>query len=230
MRRQTKQVLTAWIRVAATAAVVVIALGSGQCQAMADYMFEIFAYTGWLFSVLLGGIFVVGVYVLLDRGAFFCCHGLLSRRLQESSLDRDSGVYAAFIEAAREFRATSAEGVYSDDIVARARQTALRRKLDGQELDWGRSWLEFLGTVAPTVGFMGTLVGLIASFQELGMGGQLMNVLEGLALSMTTSLLGAIISLVFLSVAWTLGRARESFDARLEHLIAEAQQSDRLGV
>lgn len=229
MRRQSKQVLAAWIRVVAVAVVVVL-LARGQCRAVADYMFAIFAYTGWLFSALLGVIFAAGAYVLIDRTGFFLCHGLLSRRLQESSLDRGSGVYAAFLDAAREFRATSAEGVYSDDIVARARQTALRKALDGQEMDWGRSWLEFLGTVAPTVGFMGTLVGLIASFQELGMGGQLMDVLEGLALSMTTSLLGAIISLVFLSAAWMLGRSREAFDERLDHLIAEAQQSDRLGV
>lgn len=229
MRRQSKLVFAAWIRVFAVAAVIVL-LARCQCRVMADYMFAIFAYTGWLFSVLLGGIFIAGMYVLLDRGVFFCCHGLLSGQLQKSSLDHGSGVYAAFLDAAREFRATSAEGVYSDDIVARARQTALHRALDGQEIDWGRSWLEFLGTVAPTVGFMGTLVGLIDSFQELGMGGRLMDVLEGLALSMTTSLLGAIISLVFLSSAWMLGRAREAFDERLEHLIAEAQQSDRLGV
>jgi biopolymer transport protein ExbB/TolQ len=198
---------------------------------MADYLFEVFANTKWLFSILLGGTFAAGAYVLLDRAAFFLCHGLFSKRLLEQGpANGRGGVYAAFLEAAREFRASSAEGVYSDDIVARARQTALRRELDGQEIDWGRSWLEFLGTVAPTVGFTGTLVGLIASFQELGMGGQLMDVLEGLALSMTTSLLGAIISLVFLSAAWMLGRARESFDERLEHLIAAAQKSDRLGL
>ena len=84
--------------------------------------------------------------------------------------------------------------------------------------------------MAPSVGFLGTLVGLISAFQELGMGGKLVNVLEGLALSMTTSVLGVVISLVFLSVAWLLGRSREAFDERLDHLIADVQQSDRLGV
>ena len=231
MRQQSKQVIAAWIRVAAIAAIVIL-LARSQGHATADYMFAVFANTKWLFSVLLGGIFVAGAYVLFDRAGFFLCHGLFSKHLLEDRVsgrsDKDRNVYGVFLKEAREFRATSAEGVYSDDIIARARQMALHDGLDEQEIDCGRSWLEFLGTVAPTVGFMGTLVGLIDAFQELGMGGQLMDVLEGLALSMTTSLLGAIISLVFLSVAWMLGRAREAFDERLEHRIAEAQQSDRL--
>jgi biopolymer transport protein ExbB/TolQ len=194
----------------------------------ASYLFAVFAYTKWGFSMLLGGILVAGAYVLLDRSAFFLCHGMLSRRLAFGHPGADhTGVYAAFVREAREFRAMSAEGIYSDDIVARARQAALRSELDGQELDWGRSWLEFLGTVAPTVGFLGTLVGLIKSFQDLGLGGPLTDVLEGLALSMTTSLLGALISLVFLLGAWLLGRAREVFDQRLDNLIADKQSMDR---
>ncbi len=225
MNRQSKQLIGAWIKVAVIAAVVIV-LARYQHRAMADYLFAVFANTKWLFSILLGSIFAAGVCVLFDRVSFFLCHMLFSKRLLDRQSINGSGVYATFLEAAREFRATSAEGVYSDDIVARARQTALRLELDGQELDWGRSWLEFLGTVAPTVGFMGTLVGLIASFQELGLGGQIMDVLEGLALSMTTSLLGAMISIIFLSCAWMLGRTRERFDERLAHLIAEAQQGD----
>lgn len=198
---------------------------------MADYMFAVFANTGVVFSVLLGAVFVLGAYVVVDRIAFFVFHILLSRRLATNpQRDDRQNIFTVFLRVAREFRATSAEGVYSDEIVDRAREVALRDTVDGQEIDWGRSWLVFLGTTAPIVGFIGTLVGLIDSFRELGLGGELMDVLKGLALSMTTSLLGAIISVVFLSSAWILGQARQSFDARLYRLIATAQETDRLGV
>lgn len=228
--RQPRNCIWSWARFLIVAGIFVL-LVHAQGRATTDYLFAVVANTGKLFSFLLGGIFMAGMFVLLDRVAFFTFHTLCSRKLIRSgNPESEKGVYGAFIRAAREFRATSAEGVYSEDIVDRARQVALRDEADGQEFDRGRSWLEFLGTVAPTVGFMGTLVGLIASFQELGFGGQLMDVLEGLALSMTTSLLGAAISLIFLSSAWLLGRARESFDETLAHLIAEKQQEDRVMV
>ena len=69
------------------------------------------------------------------------------------------------------------------------------------------------------VGFVGTLVGLIESFRELGLGARLIGVLEGLAVAMTTSLLGVTISVIFLSAAWVLGKARQAFDAKLYWLI-----------
>jgi biopolymer transport protein ExbB/TolQ len=193
-------------------------------------MFRVFAYTGRTFSLLLGALFIAGSYVIIDRCAFFLCYGLLSGRLRHGPSDKGaSHIYAAFLKAAREFRATSAEGVYSDEIIDHAREVALRDAVDGQEIDWGRGWLEFLGTIAPAVGFMGTLVGLIASFTELRLGADLSVVLEGLALSMTTSLLGVMISVLFLSTAWILGRIRQRLDGTLYRLIANAQETDRLG-
>ena len=197
-----------------------------------DYLFGVFANTGSFFSLLLGGIFVAGMFVVFDRAIFCLFNAVLSRRMTHDGQKGDGhkNVFFAFLRAARELRATSAEGFYSDEIIDRARVVALRDTIDGQEIDWGRKWLEFLGTVAPTVGFMGTLVGLIKSFRELGFGGDLAGVLEGLALSMTTSLLGAIISVIFLTTAWFLGRMRQRFDADLNQIIATAQESDLTGV
>lgn len=195
-----------------------------------DYLFITIANTKAFFSFLLIGIFILGVYVIFDRYFFFLSHLLVTRKMfYGPTFDNiPQNIFKEFLSKAREFRAVSEEGIYTDEIMDHAREAAMTSCLDSQEIDWGRTWLEFLGVIAPTIGFMGTLVGLMASFQELGAGGRLAGVLHGLALSMTTSLLGAIISVIFLSSAWFLGRLRRSFDDRLNKIIAEAQQYDRI--
>jgi biopolymer transport protein ExbB/TolQ len=197
----------------------------------ADYLFLVLANTGRLFSFLLGGIFVAGAVVIVNRYFFFAIHLLWSRRLflyGDNNPDKDDSlnVFCVFRNKAREFRAISEEGVYTEDITDHARKTALSDSLNSQEIDWGRPWLEYLGTTAPTIGLIGTLVGLMNSFIELGSGGKLANVLKGLALSMTTSLIGAAISVIFLSCAWLLGRLRKSFDEQLEIISSDLQKGD----
>ena len=196
-----------------------------------DYLFIIFAASGLLFSLLLSAVFIAGVFVILDRTLFFGLHLLLSRRLSPSQQAKNhpGNVFALFLNCAREFRATSEEGVYSDEIIDRAREVALRDSVDSEEIDRGRAWLEFLGTIAPAIGFLGTLVGLVESFRQLGASGKLNDVLSGLSLSLTTSVLGAIISLLFLSSAWLLGYARQRFDRHLYATIAAAQHTDVTG-
>ena len=193
------------------------------------YLYITIANTGKIFSPLLISIFLAGMIVVFDRFFFFTSHILITKRLLYQS-DLDSmpvkNTYRVFRNIAKEIRAVSEEGIYSDDIIDHAREAAMAESLDSQEIDRGRTWLEFLGVIAPTVGFMGTLVGLIASFQKLGAGGELSGVLQGLGLSMTTSLLGAIISVIFLSTAWILGKLRRSFDERLCQIIASAQRTD----
>ncbi len=208
----------------------VIALLCVTGGSLVDYLFITIANTGVFFSFLLIGIFLAGAIVVFERLFFFTIHLLFTRRLQyspESSNLSETNVFLVFRNHAREFRAASEKGIYSNDLVDHAREAAMADCLDSQEIDRGRTWLEFLGVVAPTVGFMGTLVGLIASFQELGTGGELSSVLQSLGLSMTTSLLGAIISVLFLSSAWILGKLRRSFDDRLYKLIALSQRMDR---
>jgi len=200
------------------------------------YLFRIFLSIGSLFSYALVGIFLAGLFVIFDRFFFWLVYDLTAGRFysigaKEFTMGSEKpGVYAEFLRLAREFRATSEEGIYSDDIVDNARQEAVNKMLDGQEIDCGRAWLEFLGTIAPIIGFIGTLVGLIAAFHRLGESGELMAVLRALALAMTTSLLGALISVVFLSTAWLSGRLAQAVDAHIEKLIATAQELDRVQV
>ena len=173
------------------------------------------------FSVLLGALFVVGMFVIADRVFFFARYGWQLIRPEKALLtgsfaganvgvsDDDaaekpssSSVFRVFAEKALEFRLTSKELVYTLDITNHAQEEAVRQKLGGQVVNWGQSTLNLIGVTAPTLGFVGTLVGLIQSFRELGSGGEINNVISGLGLSMTTSLVGAIISVVFLTVVW----------------------------
>ena len=202
---------------------IIYSLGGGN---MTDYMFSVFANTGLFFSLLLGFIFLAGLYVIIDRTSFFIFYCLIAGRL--FSANKNKNIFDVFKKNAREFRVVSTEEVYTDEIIDHARNTAVKSMFDGQDVDWGRSFLDFLGSIAPTVGFMGTLVGLVESFQQLGLGGSLDQVLSGLALSMTTSLLGAIISVIFLTVSWLLGRYKQIFDNKLYEIIALAQQTDNV--
>lgn len=214
----------------ASAVIAFLLIWSREGNRFGDYMYVVFNHAGMGFSYGLSAIFIVGLYVIIDRLIFFVIHFTISGRMVRSfqpDCDTPTTTFSVFLRAARGFRASSAEGVYSDEIIDHAREVALRDTLDGQEVDRGRSLLEFLGATAPMVGFMGTLVGLIGAFRELGFGARLGGVLEGLALAMTSSLLGVMISIIFLSAAWILGRARQTFDARLYRLIATAQETDR---
>ena len=195
-----------------------------------DYLYRMFNHTGLVFSFLLTGLFITGAYVILDRIAFFGIHIVFSRRLipYEQMDSTTNNVFFTFLRAVGELKVTSTNTVHSNDIVDRAREIALRDVLDGQEIDRGRSLLEFLGTIAPMLGFVGTLIGLIESFHELGLGAPLNNVLEGLSVAMTTSLLGVTISVIFLSAAWLLGKARQVFDTKLCWLLTTAEESDPL--
>jgi len=62
--------------------------------------------------------------------------------------------------------------------------------------------MEFLATIAPMLGFAGTLVGLIKSFDIFHAGGDFKSVFGGLSVSMTTSLMGIWISLILLVAVW----------------------------
>jgi biopolymer transport protein ExbB/TolQ len=200
------------------------------------YILDASANCGLTFSILLGLLFVYGMYVVADRLFFFSRHwwqlrrpgkGLLAGSLAgpkaAGSGDESKSVFQVFEEKAREFRLTSEELVYTSAITDHATEAAVNETLDGEKLDLGQSRLQLLGVTAPTVGFVGTLVGLIQSFRDLGTGGEINEVISGLGLSMTTSLVGAVISVVFLTVAWILGNAQLQFERHLDQIITNQQ-------
>ena len=96
------------------------------------------------------------------------------------------------------------------------RTDAMEKYFGGYEPDHGAGLLEYIAVSAPALGFIGTLIGFMASFARLGVGGRLVNVLHDLSFSMITSLLGAIISLIFLAAAFLLRRTKASFDKQFQ--------------
>ena len=207
-----------------------------------SYVLDAAANCTLTFSVLLGVLFLIGMFVIADRAIFFARYGWQLVRPEKELLmssfagsgvavpghdaaaDRKApSVFQVFAEKALEFRLTSKELVYTLDITNHAQEEAVRQRLGGQVLNWGQSTLSLIGVTAPTVGFVGTLVGLIQSFRELGSGGEINDVISGLGLSMTTSLVGAVISVVFLTAAWLLGAAQLRFERQLDQIIASKQ-------
>ena len=100
------------------------------------------------FSILLGALFVVGMFVIADRVFFFARYGWQLIRPEKALLTgsfaganvgvsepdaaeeaSSSSVFRVFAEKALEFRLTSKELVYTLDITNHAQEEAVRQKL-----------------------------------------------------------------------------------------------------
>ena len=198
---------------------------------LSRYAFVVLHNAGPTFSFLLMAVFLAGMAVILDQVSRWFVYVLVAARVEGHPVDASGcalhvGVFGEFMRFAREFRARSEEGVYSDDIVANARQAAIDSVLDGEGPGRGCAFLEFLAVAAPTIGFVGTLTGLIDAFQVLGAGGELNHVLVGLGVSMSTSLIGAAMSILFLAMAWGVRWRAGMFDLKLARLVAVAQERE----
>lgn len=204
---------------------------SGVFRETDRFMFSVFKNTGPFFSFLLVFVFLAGILILIDRFFFWIFFDVSGVRMNMPTAGAEKKSKQCFFDSilrnSLDLKDASKEGMITDDIVDNARQSAIDAVFDGQEPDQGRTWLELLGALAPTIGFMGTLVGLMSAFRVLGRGGELRSVLGGLGISMTTSLLGAMISVVFLTGAWMLGAQRAWLDNRVEKVISDALETNK---
>ena len=101
--------------------------------------------------------------------------------------------------------------VIVNEMIESAYQFASDASLDGQEIPDTCRLLEYLASVAPIVGFIGTLVGLIDAFGELANGGTTQELMAGLSVSMSTSLVGAFISVICISLSWLNNQLNDKF-------------------
>ena len=92
-------------------------------------------------------------------------------------------------------------------------------KFGFKTIKFGLKTIQICALLGPTLGFMGTLCGLVAAFGELAYGAELSSVLSGLSLSMTTSLLGAGIYVIFLAAGYIVELNADTVGSRCDRAL-----------
>lgn len=214
------EVLAATVGVLMLVGVFVLARSQAACSLIGLEM----RLNGTPFTLILGGIFLWGMHIIVDR-ILFCAHyGLLrlDGRAGSTVLPEHDAVLSQILTLLPGMREAKNGGGGLDGSYEVAWRMGCKSHMGGEEIDKGRATLEFLGIVSPMIGFIGTLVGLSCSFQEYGKGGRLQDVLQALGLSLHTSLVGAILSGLFIFAAWWIdGRTSRFMGLCRERTLAE---------
>ena len=107
--------------------------------------------------------------------------------------------------------------VYSFEAITQAEADGNLRSLDGFDMN---SWLWLLRLVAyvsPTLGFIGTLWGMIGAFKQASV---IEAVFPYTSIAMRTSLIGAFMYVVFMSAYWVFTQVNVVVTRRLERLVS----------
>lgn len=200
------------------------------------YLFNILQNTGPVFSWLLTAVFASGMALALERLAFYVCYFCFSTRIRQCSENNYSKVSQKeagldggqensqrnytiqFLRTYLEFGGNEV-AVKQDDVRIQAKHRARDLALDNINLKFGLKTIQMCALMGPTLGFMGTLCGLVAAFGELAYGAELSSVLSGLSLSMTTSLLGAGIYVVFLAAGYLVELSADGVESKCDRVL-----------
>jgi biopolymer transport protein ExbB/TolQ len=200
------------------------------------YLFNVLQNTGPVFSWLLATVFALGMALVVERLAFYVCYFFFSTRIrqcsentyakvsqEEAGLDggQDNSQRNYTIQFLRTYLEFGGKevAVTQDDVRIQAKHRARDLALNNINLKFGLKIIETCALLGPTLGFMGTLCGLVAAFGELAYGAELSSVLSGLSLSMTTSLLGAGIYVVFLAAGYLVELSAEAIESRCDRAL-----------
>ena len=200
------------------------------------YLFNVLQNTGSVFSWLLAAVFALGMALVLERLVFYVCYFCLSTRIRQCSENKyanvseeeaglDGGLENSQRNYTIQFLRTYLEfggkevAVKQDDVRIQAKHRARDLALDNINLKFGLKTIQICALLGPTLGFMGTLCGLVAAFGELAYGAELSSVLSGLSLSMTTSLLGAGIYVVFLATGYLVELSADAVESKCDRAL-----------
>ena len=88
------------------------------------------------------------------------------------------------------------------------------------KLESGLVVLATLTNVAPLLGFLGTVIGMIAAFQAIELAGEVdaVTVAEGIKIALTTTAAG-------LAIAIPVSIAHNFFVSRIDHLVIDMEES-----
>ena len=152
--------------------------------------------SGPFFSYILFSLFTLAYLIVIDRLLLYIIYSIGIK-----NVGNGPSFYQIFVEKWSNYRQ---KGFKSKDCYSLANIETESEYLDGQRPEAGIQILERLSIIAPSLGFMGTLVGLIKAFAELGSGGDVMTIISALGIAMGTSLLGVSISIICVISAWIL--------------------------
>jgi biopolymer transport protein ExbB/TolQ len=200
------------------------------------YLFNVLQNTGSVFSWLLAAVFTLGMVLVLERLAFYACYFCFSTRIRQCSENKyakvseeEAGLNGGLENSKRnytiQFLRTYLEfggkevAVKQDDVRIQAKHRARDLALAYVNLIFGLKTIQMCALMGPTLGFMGTLCGLVAAFGELAYGAELSSVLSGLSLSMTTSLLGAGIYVVFLAAGYLVELSADGVESKCDRVL-----------
>lgn len=200
------------------------------------YLFNVLQNTGSVFSWLLAAVFTLGVALVLERLVFYVCYFCFSTRIRQCSENKyakvseeEAGQAGGLENSQRnytiQFLRTYLEfggkevAVKQDDVRIQAKHRARDLALDNINLKFGLKTIQICALLGPSLGFMGTLCGLVAAFGELAYGAELSSVLSGLSLSMTTSLLGAGIYVVFLATGYLVELSADEVESKCDRAL-----------
>ena len=200
------------------------------------YLFNVLQNTGSVFSWLLAAVFTLGMALVLERLVFYLYYYCFSTRIRQCSENKYSNVSQeeAGLDGGREnsqrnytiqyLRSYLEFGgeevaIKQDDVRIQAKHRARDLALDNVNLKFGLKTIQICALLGPTLGFMGTLCGLVAAFGELAYGAELSSVLNGLSLSMTTSLLGAGIYVVFLATGYLVELSADAVESKCDRAL-----------
>jgi biopolymer transport protein ExbB/biopolymer transport protein TolQ len=173
---------------------------------MIEKLSKIATYGGGRVLYLMIALSVLSIAIMIERAIWFARRrddvDRLSRnvvaalrrhdpREAERLLARSPSVEAACVLPAMEWLEGGAEAI--QEIVEA--ETVRQRK----ELEWGMTFLGTLGNNAPFVGLLGTVLGVIQAFQQLGNAGQnqgaMGNVMAGIAEALIATGVGLFVAL-----------------------------------
>lgn len=222
--------LLAWIITLASICLSIIAVALN-LRDMEAYLFVTFFNSGHFFAFALLLIFLVALYCGLDRLLFWISYDLAGARLDycngqycESSFYHHFAAFTQGLKNRKENNGNedgAGETVIIGEISENAYQHASDTCLDGQEITDTCRLLDYLTSVAPIVGFIGTLAGLMDSFGKLANGGDTQMLLSGLGVSMSTSLVGAFISVICISISWANHQLNDKFLDNIESITSQ---------
>lgn len=124
-----------------------------------------------------------------------------------------------------------AQEIKNLDLKSKKRELEKEETLLYYEMNRGLWFLNFISAISPSIGLLGTVVGLISSFQEMSKAGAQVNIQDlsgGIWVAMLTTVFGMMISIPALFFYRSFRRIIEKRTMQIELFIEDELEKDEL--